>query len=76
MVIPKILTHAASIVARNKMDRVRVLGRGVCSKSKRHSPPDSLLGSSTKCLLHVWRGSQGERRVIVFKVMSHETILV
>ena len=45
--VPKIITHAASGVAENKKDRVRVLGRGTRLKSKRHSPPASLLGSST-----------------------------
>ena len=45
--VPKIITHAASVDAQNKKDRVRVLGRGTRSKSKRHSQPSSLLGSST-----------------------------
>ena len=39
--------HAASVVAQNKKDRVRVLGRGARSKSKRQSPPASPSGSST-----------------------------
>ena len=43
----KIVTHAASVVVQNKKDRVRVLGRGTRSKSKRHFPLASLLGSST-----------------------------
>ena len=47
MMVLKIITYAASIVAQNKKDRVRVLGRGTRSKSKRHSPPTSFLGSST-----------------------------
>ena len=47
MMVPKIKTQGASVVARNKKDRVRVLGRGIRSKSKRHSPPANLLGSST-----------------------------
>ena len=47
MMIPKIKTHASSVVAPNKKDRARVLGRGTRSKSKRHSPSASLLGSST-----------------------------
>ena len=45
--VPKIITHAASVVAQNKKDRFRVLGKGTLSKSKRNSPPTSLLGSST-----------------------------
>ena len=44
----KIITHAALIVAQDKNDRFRVLGRGICSKNKQHSPPDSLSVSSTK----------------------------
>ena len=47
MMVPKTITHAASVVARNKKDRVRVLGRGTRSKSKRHSLSASLLGNST-----------------------------
>ena len=47
MMVPKIITLATSVIAPNKKDRVRVLGRGACSKSKRHSPPASLLSSST-----------------------------
>ena len=46
--VPKIIAHAVSVVAENKMDRVQALGRGTRLKSKRHSPPASLLGSSTK----------------------------
>ena len=45
MMVPKIITHAASVVA-HKTDCVRVLGR-TRSNSKRHPPPPSLLGSST-----------------------------
>ena len=56
------MTLAASVVAQKKMDHVRVLGRGTRSKSKRYSPP---------CLLHVWSGGQGQRQVIVLKIMSH-----
>ena len=44
--VPKIITHAASVVARNNKNSVQVLGRGACSKSKRHFPPVSVLGSS------------------------------
>ena len=42
-----IKTHAAWVVAQNKKDCVRVLGRGTRWKSKRQSPQASLLGSST-----------------------------
>ena len=47
MMVSKVMTLAASVVAQNKKDRVRVLGRGIRSKSKRHFPPASLLGNST-----------------------------
>ena len=47
MMVPKIITHAASVVAQNKKDRVRILGRGTRSKSNQYSPPASLLDSST-----------------------------
>ena len=47
MMVPKIITHASLIIEQNKKDHVRVLGRGTRSKSKRHFPPTSLLGSST-----------------------------
>ena len=47
MMVPKILTHAASVVGQNKKNRVRVLSRGTRSKSKRHYSSASLLGSST-----------------------------
>ena len=45
--VPKIITHAALVVTQNKQNGVRVLGRKASLKSKRHSPPTSLLGSST-----------------------------
>ena len=47
MMVPKIITHAAAVVSQNKKDGVLVLGRETLSKSKRHSPPTSFLGSST-----------------------------
>ena len=47
MMVHKIVSYAASIVTQNKTDRVRVLGRGARSKSKRSSPPARLSGSST-----------------------------
>ena len=50
MMVPKIITHAALVVAQNKKDYVPVLGRGACLKSKRHSPQASLSGSSTTVL--------------------------
>ena len=37
MMVPKIVSHAGSVVARNR-NYVRVLGREAYSKSKRHSP--------------------------------------
>ena len=43
----KIITHAASVVAQNKKNSVRVLSKGTRSKSKRHSSPAKLSGSST-----------------------------
>ena len=48
MMVPKIITYAATIVAQNKKDGVQVIGRGAHSKSKRHSPPASLSGNFTK----------------------------
>ena len=33
MIFPKTVANAASVVAQNKKDRVRVLDRGACSKS-------------------------------------------
>ena len=47
MMVSKIITHTASVVAQNKKDRVRVLGRGTHLKSKRHFSPASPSGSST-----------------------------
>ena len=47
MMVPKIITHAALVVAQSKKDRFRVLGRRNCLKIKRHSPPASHLSSST-----------------------------
>ena len=46
MMVPKIITHAAVVIVQNKNDQVQVLGRGARSKSKRHFPPASILGSS------------------------------
>ena len=71
MMVSKIITHAASVVAQNKKDRVRVLSRVIRSKSKRHSPPASFQAAPPTCSLHYWRGGLGQRRVIVLKVMSH-----
>ena len=48
--VPKSISYAASVVAQNKKDRIRVLGRRTRSKSKRHSPPAILLCSSTSVL--------------------------
>ena len=47
MIIPKIDSHTASVEAKNKNNRVPVLGRGTRLKSKRYSPPASLSGRST-----------------------------
>ena len=44
--VPKIITYAALVVAQNKKDRIRVLGRGFRLKSKRHSPSVNLSDSS------------------------------
>ena len=70
MVVPKIITDAASVVLQNKIDRVRFLGRGARLKRKRHSLPVSF-SAPPPCSLHVWRGGQGQRRVIVLKDLSH-----
>ena len=45
--VPKIITHAASVVSQNKKHRVRVLGRETRLKGKRYFPPASLSVSST-----------------------------
>ena len=48
MMVPKILTHAASVVLQNKMDKIAcILGRKTGSKTKRHSLSASFLGSFT-----------------------------
>ena len=47
MMVPKIVSHAASVIEQNKKDRIRVLSGEAHSKNKRHSPPASLSGSST-----------------------------
>ena len=39
MLVSKIVSHAESVVAQNKKDRVRVLDRGACLKSKQHFSP-------------------------------------
>ena len=44
--VPKIITHAASIVAQKRNDHVQFIGREACSKEKRHSSAVSLSGSS------------------------------
>ena len=44
----KIITNVALVVAQNKKNHVQVLVRGAHSKSEQHSPPASLLDSSTK----------------------------
>ena len=67
--VSKIITHAASVVAQNKKDRVQVLDREARSKSGQPSPSDSLSTVPPTCPLHVWRGGRGQRRVIAFKVM-------
>ena len=46
--VPKIVSYAVSIVARNEKDSVRVLGGEFRSKIKRHSHPVSFSGSFTK----------------------------
>ena len=53
--ISKIITHATSVVAQNKKNRLRVLRRGTRSKSKRHSPPACLSGSSTNVTATSWK---------------------
>ena len=45
--VPKVIAHAASVIAQNKKNRVRLLDRGARSKSKRHSLPASFSVSST-----------------------------
>ena len=46
MMVPIIVSHATMVVAKNKKNCVRVLGREARSKSKEHFPPISLSGSS------------------------------
>ena len=43
--VSKILTRATLVVAQNKKDYVRVVGRGALSKSKQYFPPASLSGN-------------------------------
>ena len=47
MMVPKIITLAALVVAQNEKHCVRISGRGAHSKSKQHFPPASLSVSST-----------------------------
>ena len=47
MMVPKVITDAASVDAKNRNGRVRVLSREASSKSERNSPPASLSSSST-----------------------------
>ena len=72
MMVRKIITHAASVVARNKKGRVRVLGRGARSKIKRYSLPASLSGSSTNVPLHVWRGNRGQHKRKVIRTQGYD----
>ena len=73
MMVSKIVTHAALVVAQNKNDRVRVIGRGGHLKRKQHFPPASLSGSFAN--LPVTRferrlsTAQGNCRLL--KAMSH-----
>ena len=80
--VPKIITHAASVFAQNKKDLFRVLGRGARSKSKRHSPQASLSGSSTNmpptCLERRSRTAQNNRTqgyVAHFRKNHHRLLL-
>ena len=50
MMVPKIISYAASVVAQYKKNRVRALDRGTRLKSKRHSLPASLLRNPTNVL--------------------------
>ena len=82
MMVPKITTHATLVVAQNKKDCVRVLRRETCSKSKRHSPPASLLDSSTNLpatRLERWsRTAQSNRTqdyVVHFRKNYHTLLL-
>ena len=70
--VPKFITHAASDVAQNKKDCVRVLGKGTRSKSKQHSPSASLSGSSNYVpATRLEKSGRGQCRLIVLKVMLH-----
>ena len=71
MTVSKISTYAAFDVEQNKKDRVRVLGRRTRQKTKRHSPPASISGSSTNELAAHLEKRRGQRIVIVFKVKSY-----
>ena len=66
MMIPKIISHAATVVSQNKKDRVS--GRGARSKRKRHFPP-AFWAALPTCLLHVCRSDGWQRKLIVFKVL-------
>ena len=71
MMASKIITLAASVVEQNKMNRVRVSGRWVVRKASHVLHQPTFQAASPTCLLHVWRGGRGQRRVIVLQVMSH-----
>ena len=51
--VPKIIPHAASVVAQNEKDRVRVLGRGAGLKSKRIFNQQTFQTAPPTCPQHV-----------------------
>ena len=78
MMVPKIIAHAASIVAQNKKDRARVPSRGTHSKSNRYFSPPSLAGSSTNVPATQSRTAQSNRTqgyVALFRKNHHRLLL-
>ena len=78
----KLITHAASVIAQKKGDRIRVFVRGTLLKSKQHSPPVNLLASSTNkpttCLEMQLRTAQSNHTqgyVVHFRKNHHRLLL-
>ena len=71
MMVPKIVSHAASDVAQNERDRIRALGRGLVRNVSDILHQPSFQAAPQTCSVHVWRGDRVQRKVIVLKIMSH-----
>ena len=71
MMVLKIIPHAAQVVASNKKKTRSSLRQRGSFKNKAnilHQP--AFQAAPPTCPLHVWKGGQGQRRVIVLKIMS------